>query len=201
MPLPSHLQQAILSSSKPKDPPNESQGSDTLEYDTPTEERTIKKADFTAYASPYALIPRSTHSASTSSQQSIVPSITPLGMDTYSIITERERRLQARIRYRMDELERLPGNLANHTDAQPNPWSLQSSHPHHDNNNSSSKLRAVIELKSLRLLSKQRKVSLSRQSSTLSHITSSYSSGNRSFMQLIDVRHCPPPPIDLHTDE
>ncbi|SAL96136.1 hypothetical protein [Absidia glauca] len=158
MPLPSHLQQAILSSSKPKDPPNESQGPDTLEDDTPTEERTIKKADFTAYASPYTLIPRSTHSASTSNQQSIVPSITPLGMDTYSIITERERRLQARIRYRMDELERLPGNLANHTDTQPNPFSLQSSHPHHDNNSSSSKLRAVIELKSLRLLSKQRKL-------------------------------------------
>lgn len=152
MPLPSHLQQAILSSSKPQDP----QGSDTLEYETPMEERTIKKTDFTAYASPYTLIPRTAHTASTSSQRSIVPSITPLGMDTYSIITERERRFQARIRYRMDELERLPGNLTNHADAQPNAWSLQS-----NNSSSSSKLRAVIELKSLRLLSKQRKVTRS----------------------------------------
>ncbi|CAO3590157.1 unnamed protein product [Absidia cylindrospora] len=169
MPLPPYLQQALLSPSQQTlnsvaTPANDRSVNTTninsnidgskSGSDEPTQEDSSK--EYNAYASPYTLIHRSTHSSSNRlrphHQRLLVPSITPFGMDSYSIITERERRIQSRIKYRLGELEKLPSNLIDH--GSQNMWSVQQEDPHHG----SAKLRAVIELKSLRLLSKQKKL-------------------------------------------
>ncbi|CAO3616436.1 unnamed protein product [Cunninghamella echinulata] len=112
---------------------------------------------FNAYASPYQLVKRSIQGSGNKlrphHQRLLVPSITPLGIDTYSLISERERRIQARIRYRLEELEKLPSNITDRTSVHQLWLSGEKS-----SNPSSIKLRAAIELKSLRLLSKQKKL-------------------------------------------
>lgn len=174
MPLPPNLQQALLSPTQQSPtsiatPVNDRSATTTttttmdmnsnLDNSKSGSYESIQEdsgKELNAYASPYTLIHRSTHTSSNRlrphHQRLLVPSITPFGMDSYSIITERERRMQARIKYRMNELEKLPSNLVDH--GSQNMWSVQQENPHHG----SAKLRAVIELKSLRLLSKQKKV-------------------------------------------
>ncbi|KAG1503536.1 hypothetical protein G6F54_001614 [Rhizopus delemar] len=131
MPLPPNLQQAILSP-----------GSDTPTADTPTSTPTTKQqTEYNAYASPYDLLrkPVTTFAHASRQQRLLVPSLTPQGTDPYSVLSERERRLLNRIGYRIRELENLPSNLS-------------------DMANNSTKLRAVVELKALRLLNKQRQL-------------------------------------------
>ncbi|KAI7864350.1 SNF2 family N-terminal domain-containing protein [Spinellus fusiger] len=84
----------------------------------------------------------STEHQDTQQKHSLAPSPTASAMDPHTLITERERRVQARTQYRIHELENLPSNLSNAMDAA----------------GQSLKLRAVIELKALRLLNKQRKL-------------------------------------------
>lgn len=172
LPIPLQLQQAILASAQQQSIPsnrrNESLSTSTNNNNNhignmvsnnnnspgitnPTEE------PFNAYASPYHLVKRSTQGSGNKlrphHQRLLVPSITPLGIDTYSLISERERRIQARIRYRLEELEKLPSNITDRASVH-QLWMPGEKSP----NSSSIKLRAAIELKSLRLLSKQKKV-------------------------------------------
>ncbi|KAL0083815.1 SNF2 family N-terminal domain-containing protein [Phycomyces blakesleeanus] len=84
----------------------------------------------------------------------LIPSILPLGVDSHTLITERERRVQARIHYRIHELEKLPSNLSDDLARQINALEEDIK----ANRGNSLKLKAVIELKALRLLSKQRKL-------------------------------------------
>ena len=65
----------------------------------------------------------------------VVPGVTPRGMDPYALIVERENQIKGRIQYRIKELESLPGNMP-----------------------IEQKRKALIELKSLRLLEKQREL-------------------------------------------
>jgi ATP-dependent helicase STH1/SNF2 len=101
-----------------------------------------RKVEFNAYASPYDLLKKPITSFAHASRQQrlLVPSITPQGVDTYSIISERERRILGRIHYRIGELEKLPSNLSTNS------------------NNGNTKLKAIIELKTLRLLGKQKQL-------------------------------------------
>ncbi|KAJ3147409.1 hypothetical protein HDU86_008024 [Geranomyces michiganensis] len=87
-------------------------------------------------SSPHALLPKKV-SVAELQQRVIIPSGTPTGIDPYALIQERERHIKARIAYRISELENLPSSLSNEN---------------------GSKLRALIELKSLKLLEKQRKL-------------------------------------------
>ncbi|KAI0233838.1 ATP-dependent DNA helicase Snf21 [Massospora cicadina] len=82
-------------------------------------------------------------------QRVIVPSVTPQGLDPYAIALEREERLKARIQQRIKELEALPSNLSNGPLSEDLP---------HDGKPHSAKLKAVIELKALKLLGFQKKL-------------------------------------------
>lgn len=166
LPIPIHLQQAILASAHQQSIPSSrhnennttSVSANNNNHVTNNNAGITNPAEevFNAYASPYNLIKRSTQGPGNKlrphHQRLLVPSITPLGIDTYSLISERERRIQSRIRYRLEELEKLPSNINDHTAH--HLW-----FPKNESSKVSSvKLRAAIELKSLRLLSKQKKV-------------------------------------------
>ncbi|RKP40310.1 SNF2 family N-terminal domain-containing protein, partial [Dimargaris cristalligena] len=78
-------------------------------------------------------------------QRLVIPGIVPAGLDPQALVEERERRIGARITNRIQELEVLPSNLANDTLG-----SAQGGAGH--------KLRALIELKSLKLLERQKQM-------------------------------------------
>lgn len=109
-----------------------------------------------AYASPYNLVKKPVSSAihATRQHRLVIPSITSTGMDPHSMITERERRIKTHVQYRISELEKLPSNLI-----MTSPDMDGSNSSNNDTaTRSNSKLKAVIELKALRLLNRQRKV-------------------------------------------
>ncbi|KAI9261409.1 SNF2 family N-terminal domain-containing protein [Phascolomyces articulosus] len=118
----------------------------TLESQLPPQQQ------YNAYASPYNLLkkPISSYAHASRQQRLLIPSITPTGMDPHSVITERERRIRTRIQYRIAELEKLPSNLMMNM---PNTLTVATKE-----NASSTKLKAVIELKALRLLSRQKRL-------------------------------------------
>jgi ATP-dependent helicase STH1/SNF2 len=111
----------------------------------------VQKIEYNAYASPYDLLKKPITSFAHASRQQrlLIPSIIPSGMDPYSVISERERRILGRIQYRIAELEKLPSNLNDSTMALENDL-CQS--------NGSIKLKAIVELKALRLLGKQKQL-------------------------------------------
>ena len=86
---------------------------------------------------PYTLLSKARPGTSDVKQRLIIPSIMPQVPDPDSLKKERERFLNARIQYRIKELESLPSNVSNE---------------------GSTKLKALIELKSLKLLEKQKKL-------------------------------------------
>ncbi|KAH6917669.1 SNF2-family ATP dependent chromatin remodeling factor snf21 [Coprinopsis sp. MPI-PUGE-AT-0042] len=101
-------------------------------------------------------------------QRLLIPTIMPAGLDAHQIINERERFVEARIHQRIRELESLPstigdGDFGSFDD---NEGKENASHPIDAENTFKSlihppptahgKLRALIELKSLRVLDKQR---------------------------------------------
>lgn len=110
-----------------------------------------------AYASPYNLVkkPVSSTAHATRQHRLVIPSITSTGMDPHSMITERERRIKTHVQYRISELEKLPSNLIM---SSPDIGSSSDD----TTTQSNSKLKAVIELKALRLLNRQRKVTKGR---------------------------------------
>lgn len=75
------------------------------------------------------------------SKPQLAPVAKPTGLDPVAILKERENRIQARIVQRIKELEGLPGNL---------PDDLR--------------LKAMIELRALRLLNVQKQVYIKRYS-------------------------------------
>ncbi|KAL7317190.1 ATP-dependent DNA helicase Snf21 [Mucor circinelloides] len=109
------------------------------------------KIEYNAYASPYDLLKKPITSFSHASRQQrlLIPSITPSGVDPYAIISERERRMLNRIQYRIAELEKLPSNLSDTAQALEKDLRQQ---------NGSIKLKAIVELKALRLLGKQKQL-------------------------------------------
>lgn len=115
-------------------------------------ENHVKKIEYNAYASPYDLLKKPITSFAHASRQQrlLIPSIIPSGIDPYSVISERERRILGRIQYRISELEKLPSNLNDTT----NTMQQDLRHP----SNGSIKLKAIVELKALRLLGKQKQL-------------------------------------------
>ncbi|KAI8637639.1 SNF2 family N-terminal domain-containing protein [Parasitella parasitica] len=109
------------------------------------------KIEYNAYASPYDLLKKPITSFAHASRQQrlLIPSITPTGADPYTIISERERRMLNLIQYRIAELEKLPSNLSDAAQALEQDIRQQ---------NGSVKLKAIVELKALRLLGKQKQL-------------------------------------------
>jgi ATP-dependent helicase STH1/SNF2 len=83
----------------------------------------------------------------------IIPNLMPVGLDPYQILAERQRFIDARIENRIQELSLLPSSIS---DSSVDPVIFSSSLVSEDPNPFSMKLRALIELKSLKLREKQR---------------------------------------------
>ncbi|KAG0340107.1 hypothetical protein BG004_006547 [Podila humilis] len=121
-------------------------------------------SDFNSFTSPFSFLEKNLDTAVHASRQQrlLIPSISPVGIDPYALAQERDNRLKARVKYRIEELDQLPSNIASEPlDAsgglllnadQENkapPGSTPASGP---------KLKALIELKALRLLERQKKL-------------------------------------------
>ena len=127
---------------------------------------------YNAYIHPFTHLKRDPNVGptlwATRMQRLLVPSIMPVGLDPHQIIEERNAYIDARIEQRMRELEAMPammgdGNLENPLDDgerdkenAAEPRSLeQLVHPPPSTHG---KLRALIELKALRVVDKQRQL-------------------------------------------
>jgi ATP-dependent helicase STH1/SNF2 len=88
-----------------------------------------------AIVDPWAIL---TYSNPVPGQRILLPSILPQGIDPVTLAEERDRRIRARVQYRLEELQSLPSNLPD--------------------GDVKTKLKALIEMKSLRLLDKQKKL-------------------------------------------
>ncbi|KAH7883996.1 SNF2 family N-terminal domain-containing protein [Phlebopus sp. FC_14] len=105
-------------------------------------------------------------------QRLLIPSIMPPGLDVHQIINERDRFIEARVAQRIRELEKMDANIGDgefdsavdsilgssqdHEAAQAQNALEKASGSVHPAPNTHGKLRALIELKSLRVLEKQR---------------------------------------------
>lgn len=128
---------------------------------------------YNAYRHPFSHLKRSPETDptlfATRMQRLLVPTIMPAGLDAQSVINERDRYIEARMKQRIRELEALPstigdGGLETGFDLpdgdKENPErttvDLSKALIPHPSPTAHGKLRAVIELKSLRLVEKQR---------------------------------------------
>ncbi|KPV73767.1 uncharacterized protein RHOBADRAFT_48765 [Rhodotorula graminis WP1] len=109
----------------------------------------VEDADSLVYPYNAFLTPRDILTAfhgTASRRPLLIPNLLPAGLDPQAVIDERNRFIDARILQRRRELEELPANL-------PSPSSSSSSS---SSSLASQKVRALVELKSLRLLERQR---------------------------------------------
>ncbi|OLL26118.1 Chromatin structure-remodeling complex subunit snf21, partial [Neolecta irregularis DAH-3] len=158
MPLPQSMQQALAvgSSSMPKSPFLESKSTviertlddikEGHQSSAEAEEFSTKPVHYELLASPFHDIKRPIGYLEHSIRQNrvIVPCIMPEGLNPANALEEREKALNNRIVYRISELERLPGNIQEYD---------YEGNGEEENN---LKVKALIELKSLRLLKRQR---------------------------------------------
>lgn len=134
---------------------------------------------YNAYRHPFTHLKRNAETDATlfatRLQRLIVPTIMPSGLDAHQILNERDRFIEARIQQRIRELESLSSTMGDgsfddsfHPDdmkedkEEGTVLKQQNGNVHHlsalvhPSNTSHGKLRAIIELKSLRVLEKQR---------------------------------------------
>lgn len=133
---------------------------------------------YNAYRHPFSHLKRPAEmdpqQFATRLQRLIIPTIMPTGLDAHQIINERERFIEARIQQRIRELEAMPATMGdgifdanvdavandsnNKEDKENSPLDLWKPYSAliHPSPTARGKLRALIEMKSLRLLDKQR---------------------------------------------
>lgn len=126
---------------------------------------------YNAYRHPFTYLSRDTTGNpslfATRLQRTLVPSLMPAGLDPHQIIAERNRYVDARIEQRIHELESLPATMGEGSLEHPMDEAEDSKSEKenvddlmksliHPGPNTHGKLRALIELKSLRVLDKQR---------------------------------------------
>ncbi|GLB36607.1 putative snf2-ATP coupling, chromatin remodelling complex [Lyophyllum shimeji] len=136
---------------------------------------------YNAYRHPFTHLKRSAETDATlfatRLQRLLVPTIMPAGLDAHQILNERDRYVEARIQQRIRELEALPSTMGDgpfddsfdpdermKEDNGDNGTVLKQQNGNishlgslvHPNATTSSKLRAMIELKALRVVEKQR---------------------------------------------
>ncbi|KAJ1974753.1 ATP-dependent DNA helicase Snf21 [Dimargaris xerosporica] len=117
-----------------------------------------------AYYAPYQLLKQALAGPYPASrlQRLIIPGLTPTGLDPYAMVEERERRITNRVNNRIRELENLPSNLANDGSPTSGPAADQAATANTESSatppSSAMKLRALVELKSLKLLEKQKQM-------------------------------------------
>ncbi|KAF8575918.1 hypothetical protein K439DRAFT_1640966 [Ramaria rubella] len=116
---------------------------------------------YNAFTHPFSIL----RNASASKQHRLViPSIMPSGLDPHEIIAERNRFVEARIEQRIRELSSFPSTIGDGTLPSTVPYVNDDDDPTvrlrvknlHPGANAHGKLRALIELKGLRVREKQR---------------------------------------------
>ncbi|KAF9377695.1 hypothetical protein CPC16_011728, partial [Podila verticillata] len=115
-------------------------------------------SDFNSYTSPFSFLEKNLDASVHASRQQrlLIPSISPVGIDPYALAQERDNRLKARVSYRIEELNQLPSNIASEPlDASAGLLDQENKAPVPP---SGPKLKALIELKALRLLERQKKL-------------------------------------------
>lgn len=78
----------------------------------------------------------------------LIPTLLPAGLDPNAIAEERNRFIEARVQQRISELENLPSNISQESSA--------TTGQHNSSSIASQKIRALIQLKSLNLLNRQK---------------------------------------------
>lgn len=109
---------------------------------------------YNAFTHPLTLLqrpPPATALSASRQQKLLIPSIMPTGIDPYALLEERNRFVETRIRWRIEELEQLPATLGQGAGPEEVSGLIQS-----EDANAGAKLRALIELKALGLLDKQK---------------------------------------------
>lgn len=108
-----------------------------------------KAPEYNAYASPYHLLkkPVSSYVHASRLHRQLIPSITPIGIDPQAIADSRERKINECIQNRINQLEKLSGTMMEKLAEQAG------------RDAASTPLKTLIELKSLKLLGRQKKVS------------------------------------------
>ncbi|KAJ3035239.1 hypothetical protein HDV00_004147 [Rhizophlyctis rosea] len=149
-PIPEHLQQVVFDPAFLRNPPpnpmdgNKSQVAQKIvetAYNARDQQQTAQVdtslGTFAVSSSslPHCILQKKI-SRTELQQRLIVPSAMPMGIDAHALLREQEDLRQARIQRRIEELENLPANLSN----------------------DGLKLKALIELKSLKLLERQRQL-------------------------------------------
>ena len=120
---------------------------------------------YNAYLHPFSYVSKpllqDNDYTATKQQRLLIPSIMPTGLEPRLLLEERDRFVQARIRQRILELESLPAHLSQH----PTLASLKGKENERDTqqrllgaglDGDNAKIKALIELKSLHLLEKQK---------------------------------------------
>ena len=124
---------------------------------------------YSAYTHPITFLKRDPNVSpalwATKLQRLLVPSVMLVGLDPHQVIEERNAYINARIEQRIRELEAPPammgdGGLENLLDDAENaePQSLEQLAHAHPPSNTHGELRALIELKALRVVDKQRQL-------------------------------------------
>ncbi|KAG0055639.1 hypothetical protein BGZ83_007939 [Gryganskiella cystojenkinii] len=158
MAVPPHLQDAIFTPKSVEEAlkTGATAGGDSVSATAPARSTAPTAADYNGYTSPYSFLPKSVSlGAHTSRHQRLhIPSISPIGIDPYALAQERDHRLKNRIKYRIDELDHLPSNIASE------PLDPLGGLIEYENKApvAGPKLKALIELKALRLLERQKKL-------------------------------------------
>ncbi|KAI9258084.1 SNF2 family N-terminal domain-containing protein [Phascolomyces articulosus] len=111
------------------------------------------KPNYNAYVPPYNMMkkPISSYTHASRQHRHLIPSITPVGIDSYELAHQREQKIQEQIQRRMNQLEKVSGTMMEKL------TSLDENKNDHTNNKRTP-LKALIELKGLRLLNKQKKM-------------------------------------------
>jgi hypothetical protein len=131
-------------------------------YNQPSIEASEKAQQLFEYSTnPYNLIkkPYASHAHSSLQQRLLLPGIAPSGLDPSSVLSERELRLQAQIEAKIAELEALPFTGPN-GEATTLGQRIKENYKETVDKASEDDLQAILELKSLKMLDYQRKVSI-----------------------------------------
>ncbi|CCU98428.1 unnamed protein product [Malassezia sympodialis ATCC 42132] len=125
----------------------------------PADDPSSKIYPYNAYLHPFTLLAKPALSGGNDlaslQQRLLIPSLLPAGVNSQLLLEERERFIQARIQQRIRELESFPASIAQvPATPSPQPSDLTNSR----SRDSNAKVRALIELKSLHLLDRQKRM-------------------------------------------
>ncbi|TKY84939.1 hypothetical protein EX895_006019 [Sporisorium graminicola] len=134
---------------------------------SPKDEPSSLVYPYNAYVHPFSYISKplleDDDYTATKQQRLLIPSLMPAGLEPRLLLEERDRFVQARIRQRIRELESFPADMSQN----PTMASLKGKENAHDLTSQlhgthlqgdNAKLKALIELKSLHLLDKQKQL-------------------------------------------